>query len=247
MNNISNNYGSNFIIFALICFVLTNTAYSAPFDRKLSQQQKRIIVVGDSLADGLYAGLYRLAKKNKFISVKKKTKINTGLVRNDKHDWISTVDKIASSRKYDIAVVSFGANDLVSFRSKKGSIHFGAEKWPEFYAQKVSELITLFKSAGMEVVWVGLPITNRSRFIKGYKTLNSIYQEQANSSHIRFVDTWSALSKDGKYHSFGKGPRGKRIQIRHNDGVHFTSLGYISYAKIVADNFLPNGWQSEKY
>lgn len=247
MNNVKNHQYPIFFLSFIFWIIYTATASSAPYDRKLSSQENRIIVVGDSLADGLYSGLYRLAKKNKYISVKKNTKINTGLVRVDKHDWMSTVSEIAASKKHDIAVVSFGANDLVSFRYKNGPIHFGTAKWPEFYAQRVSQVIAQFKSAGMDVIWVGLPITNRSRFKKGYKVLNSIYREQASINHIRFVDTWSALSEDGKYHSYGPGPSGKRIQIRHNDGVHFTSLGYISYAKIVADNFLPNGWLAGKY
>ncbi len=201
-----------------------------------------VIVVGDSLADGIYSGFYRLMKPISGVKVKKKTKINTGLVRYDRFNWAKTTRKIAASKKFDVAIVSFGANDLISFRGKGGTVHFGDKRWPELYAKRVAGIIKHLKSGGMRVYWVGLPIVRRANFRKGYALLNTIFKKTAAANGAKFVDTWSKLQVKGKFSAYGKGINGKTILLRHTDGVHFTPDGYMTYAKIVADKIMPYGW-----
>ena len=204
---------------------------------------KSVVIIGDSLADGLYAGFYRLMKPVKKISVHKKTRVNTGLVRYDKYNWASTVGKIAASGKFDTAIVSFGANDLISFRGKGRPTHFGEKNWPKLYGERIAEIVNRLKKSGIKVYWVGLPNVRRKQFRKGYKFLNTIFKQSATASGARYIDTWNVLEANGKFSEQGKDINGKTIILRHTDGVHFTPDGYLTYAKIVADEILPKGWR----
>jgi len=203
---------------------------------------KSVIVIGDSLAEGIYAGFYRLMKPAGKINVQKKTRINTGLVRYDKYNWLDTVNRIAASKKFDVAIVSFGANDQISFRGKGRPTHFGEEKWPVLYEQRIGDIVTRLKKAGIRVYWVGLPIVNKPRFKKDYEFLNRIFKKAAIANGAQYIDTWQALAPDGKYSDFGKDINGKKFLLRNTDGIHFTPDGYLVYAKIVADQIMPSGW-----
>ena len=198
---------------------------------------KSIVVIGDSLADGLYTGLYSLLKSDDATSVDKKTRISTGLVRYDKYDWLAAVDQIARARRYDTAIVSFGANDLISFRTHKGPVHYKYqdERWAGLYGDRVGEIVRTLRAGGMKVYWVGLPISRKDRYQRDYAFLNTIMQKAATAQGAHYIDTWSAFAVNGAYSDYGTDINGKAIVLRASDGVHFTGEGYISYAKVVMD------------
>lgn len=205
--------------------------------RTASAAASSIIVIGDSLADGLYTGLYLLLRSQDKTRVAKQTKISTGLVRYEKYDWTDAAGKIAGSHRYDTAVISFGANDLVSFRTRSGPIHYkyNDERWAEAYGERVAEIVRKLRAGGMNVYWVGLPISRKDRFQRDYQYLNTIFKKQATAAGARYIDTWSAFAVDGEYSDYGDDINGKRILLRNTDGVHFTGDGYLSYAKVVLD------------
>lgn len=198
---------------------------------------KSIVVMGDSLADGLYTGLYTLLKSSDGTSISKKTEVSTGLVRYDRHNWTNTAKQVADSRRFNIAVVSFGANDLISFRTKSGPVHYKyqGDRWAEIYGERVAEVIRTLRAGGMKVYWVGLPISRKDRFQRDYAYLNTIFQKTAAANGATYVDTWDAFAVNGAYSDYGTDINGKSIVLRHTDGVHFTGAGYVSYAKVVLD------------
>ena len=120
----------------------------------------KVVVLGDSLADGLYSGLYRLNRKNQKLTIKKASRVNTGLVRSDRYDWNKGAAKIARSGKYQIAVVLLGLNDLQTFRQKGKRHHFQQKGWEKIYAARIEKMITDLKAAGLAIYWVGIPITS---------------------------------------------------------------------------------------
>ncbi len=201
-----------------------------------------MIVIGDSLADGLYTGLYTLLRDEDGPNLAKQTRVSTGLVRYDKYNWTATARKIAQSHRYDTAVVSFGANDLISFRTRSGPIHYkyNGETWAEAYGERVAEIVRTLRSGGMKVYWVGLPISRKDRFQRDYAFLNTIFRKQATANGATYIDTWSAFAVNGKYSDYGTDINGKSIVLRHTDGVHFTGNGYVSYAKVVLDAIKPS-------
>ena len=195
---------------------------------------KSIIVIGDSLADGLHAGLHGLLKKDNFNKqLYKKTKVSSGLVRNIKIDWQATIRQIAATRKYDIAIVTIGANDLMGFRTKKGPVYYKSPRWDVLYGERVMEVVKTLRAGGMTVYWVGLPITRRDRHQKAYARLNRVFQKAATAAGASYIDTWNPLSANGRYTSVGRNVRGQLTTLRATDGVHFTPAGYAAYANLV--------------
>ena len=195
-----------------------------------------VVVLGDSLADGLYSGLSRLNKGNSQLKFKKASKVNTGLVRSDRYDWNKGARKIARSNKYQIAVVLLGLNDLQTFRGKGKRHHFQQKGWVERYEARIETMINDLKAADMAVYWVGIPITSPKRYQKEYAYLNEFFRKAAKKHGLRYVDTWTGLAgADGKYSPFWRDTTGKKKQIRMRDGVHFTPDGYLIFASFVND------------
>lgn len=200
---------------------------------------KSVVVIGDSLAEGLYTGLYQLLKAEPGASVSRKTKISTGLVRKDKFDWSAAASRIAASRQYSTAVISFGANDLISFRGP--TVHYGDPRWANHYADRVSEVVRNLRAGGMRVIWVGIPIVRKDRHQKDYAKLNEIFRRAAQMSGAVYVDTWNALAVNGQYSVHGADANGKQAVLRHTDGVHFTPQGYVRYGQVVLNAMRARG------
>lgn len=196
----------------------------------------QVVVLGDSLADGLYAGLYRLNRDNKNLTLKKASKVNTGLVRSDRYDWNKGAKRLARSGKYDVAVVLLGLNDLQTFRGLGKARHFSQKGWEKEYRKRIDTLISDLKAANLAVYWVGIPITSPKRYQKEYAYLNGFFREAAEKHGLRYVDTWTGLADSkGKYTPFWRDADGKRKQIRMRDGVHFTPDGYMIFASFLND------------
>ena len=196
----------------------------------------KVVVLGDSLADGLYSGLSRLNSKNDQLKIKKASKVNTGLVRSDRYDWNRGARKIAKTGKYDIAVVLLGLNDLQTFREKGKAHHFQQKGWEERYQARLEQMITDLQASDMAVYWVGIPITSPRKYQKEYAYLNDFFQRASAKYGLKYIDTWSGLANaNGKYSPFWKDEKGKKKQIRMRDGVHFTPDGYMIFASFLND------------
>lgn len=196
----------------------------------------RVIVMGDSLADGMYSGLYRVMKDDARVTVDKRTKVNTGIVRSDRYNWNEAAHEIAGEKAYDVAVVVFGANELQSIREDGRAYHFRQPGWVERFGQRVDAIIAALKDQEIATYWVGLPITRKDRYQDDYAYVNSLFREAAARNGIRYVETWNAFADaNGQFTEFGPSLSGKEIQLRADDGVHFTTEGYDKYASLVAD------------
>ena len=193
-----------------------------------------VVVMGDSLANGLHQGLTQLNKDNSLLKTTRKSKVNTGLVRVDRYDWNKGAKKIAKSGKYQVAIVLLGLNDLQSIREKGKAHHFQTEGWVERYKERTERFMKDLHDANIAVYWTSIPIT--TRYQKEYEYLNVFYKEAAEKVGVKFIDTWSALAgPDGRYSAFWKGADGKKLEIRAKDGVHFTPQGYQIFAGFVND------------
>lgn len=199
-----------------------------------ASEPKTIVVIGDSLGEGLYTGLRIRLQGKSDVTVKNLARVNTSLVRSDRFDWTNAVDTLASERGADIVVAMFGANDLQSIHEGGHAYHYPSDSWKERYVARVDHIMSTLKAAGMEVEWVGLPITRENRFQKDYEFLNRIFEEQSRTNGIGFFDTWAATAgAGGEYDAYGSDIDNKTAQIRDPDGVHFTGPGYVLLAEKV--------------
>ena len=196
----------------------------------------RAVVMGDSMADGMYSGLYRVMKDDVRLTFVKKTKVNTGIVRSDRYDWNEATRKIAGEKGYDIAILVFGANDLQSIREGGKAYHFRQKGWEERFTQRIDDILATLKAENIAAYWVGLPITRKDRYQDDYAYVNGLFRDAAKRNGIRYVETWNTFADEtGQFTPFGISLDGKKVQLRADDGVHFTPDGYAKYASVVAD------------
>lgn len=64
--------------------------------------------------------------------------------------------------------------------------------------------------------------------------LNSLYERVVKEEGEYFLQSNGIITQGGKYSAFIKNANGKSVQVRIDDGVHFTARGY----QIMANIFL---------
>lgn len=210
-----------------------SNSYVTPFPE---QNRYRLYVFGDSLGDGIWAGLYRAFGSEGNIDVIKKSKVSTGFVRTDYYDWNKHLTNILTTDKVHIAVVMFGANDMQPIRVRKtGKFHkVGSPEWRDIYAKRIDAFIRKLKSSNSAVYWVGLPIMRSPKHNDAMQVMNDIFRERAFINGIKYIDTWNGFADQfGRYSAFGPDLNGQVGRLRANDGVHFTIRGYRKLAHFV--------------
>jgi hypothetical protein len=208
-----------------------SNSYVTPFPE---QNRYRLYVFGDSLGDGIWAGLYRAFTPNGNMDIVKKSRVSTGFVRTDYLDWNKRLATILATEKVHIAVVMFGANDMQPIRTKKGWHKVGTPEWREVYAARIDQFIKKLKQSGAAVYWVGLPIMRSPKHNDIMEVMNEIFRERAFINGVKFVDTWNGFADQfGRYSAFGPDLSGQVGRLRAEDGVHFTIRGYRKLAHFV--------------
>ena len=129
--------------------------YVNPFP---SGDRYRVLVLGDSLGDGLWSGLYRTFQEDKNLEIVNQSKVSSGFVRVDYYDWNKALDDILKDNNYQMAVVMFGANDNQPIRQGKEYFKPGTDAWREAYGKRVETFIKKLRANKLAVYWAGLPI-----------------------------------------------------------------------------------------
>jgi uncharacterized protein len=194
----------------------------------------RVVVLGDSLGDGLWSGLYRAFEDDATLEFIQRSKPSTGFARPDSYDWTKQVGELLKTETYQIAIIMFGANDAQAIRSGKDWLKVGSEGWREIYGQRVEAFIKKLRGANIAVYWVGLPIMRSPGQNSDAEALNDLYREKAFINGAKFVDTWNGFTDEGgRYSAYGPDMTGQVKRLRADDGIHFTMRGYLKLAHFV--------------
>ena len=213
---------------ALAQGVVFQRSYIEPFP---PGDRYKVLVVGDSLADGLWSGLYRAFQEDGNMEVVNKSKPSSGFVRADSYDWTKEIDDILKDDTYQIVVVMFGANDNQAIKSGKDFIKPGTDAWDDLYGQRVEAFVKKLRAKGLAVYWTGLPIMRSPDDSDDAEELNDIYREKSFINGAKFIDTWSGFTDEsGRYSAVGPDMSGQIRRLRDDDGVHFTPRGYLKLA-----------------
>ncbi len=195
---------------------------------------ERILVVGDSQAQGLAGGLRALFRRDRSRRILDNSRISTGLLSRPDYDWPQEIVGIAASEHADVAVVMFGANDRPNRRTDLPANAGYAASFRQAYTKHARAIVDALNAAHTPVIWVGHPITRDPGFASDMVFLNGIYAQVAHDSGATFMPTWDAfLGPDGKYIAYGPSIDGLTTRLRADDGVHFTPSGYAVVAKML--------------
>jgi len=206
-----------------------------PLGARLAQGPLRIGVFGDSMADGLYAGLYRDLQDQPNLSVTKFSQVSTGLSRYDYVDVQSRTRAQLDETPVDVAVMLFGTNDAQGIDTD-GVVHmFGTEGWKAAYARRIDDLVALLRSRDVAVYWVGLPRMKRDSFDDRMMLINGVVEARMRALGVPYIETTALTSNDaGGYEAYLPNDSGRRVLMRANDGIHMSMAGYLRMSAPVA-------------
>jgi len=194
----------------------------------------RIVVLGDSMAEGLWEGLYRAFEDDATLDVIQQAKKSTGFVNTDKYDWNGEIDQILKDGNYQIAVVMFGAGEAQPIKQDGKTLKVGTEEWREAYGKRVETFIKKLRAANLATYWVGLPVMRSPGQSDDAEKLNDVFREKAFVNGAKYVDTWGGfVDEQGRYSAYGPDMQGNTKRLRSNDGLHFTMRGYLKLAHFV--------------
>lgn len=195
-----------------------------------------VAVVGDNIGYHLAQGLIDTeADGGMGLTIARKTKDSSGLVREDFYDWQKNLrDILAGPENYGAIVVMIGTNDRQELRDSAGRYEPLTPRWKEIYTARVDALIAQLKAKGAPFYWIGLPIMRAERYSADMQQLNDIYRARVEAAGGKFVDIWDAFADEkGQYNVFGPDVSGQIVKIRTSDGVHFTKSGQRKLAYFV--------------
>jgi len=221
-------------------FLLTACLNAAATRALASEATDRLLVVGDSQAQGLAAGLQRLFRRDRSFRVIDRTRIATGLIYASRFDWPGGIAEIAEAERGAVAIVMFGANDRPAIRINGAINPVLADAFETAYGAHVRAIVEGLKRFCPAVIWVGHPITRDPVYADDMAMLNRLYEANATRAGADWFPSWKLfLDQAGGYAAFGKGVDGETTRLRADDGVHLTPAGYDVLAKALAPVIAP--------
>mgnify|MGYP002400082529 CR=1 FL=1 len=202
-----------------------------------------IAVVGDSLGDGMWGGLYRLKVRDKRYTFFRGAKNSVGFTGSDLTDMI---DRALAAGPVDAVVMMIGANDRRSFFvGNQSKALFRSKVWKQLYAGRVGTFMDKLQQRKLPTVWILLPVMRSDEASTDARLVNEIVTEAAKSRpYVKLLPTWPITADEtGAYTSHFKDLKGVTRLMRANDGVHFTDPAYEligdSVLKLLRENVPP--------
>jgi hypothetical protein len=193
-----------------------------------------VAVVGDSLADGIWGGVYRKLYRDKRFTVYRGAKNSVGFGGGD---LLDAVDRAFEMGSVDVMVMMIGANDRRAiYVDGKMEAAYRSAQWPAAYRARVERFMDSVTGRSVPLIWVLLPVMREEDADVDGKQINAIVEAAADSRPlVSTVPTRSlTVDADGKYAAYLKDGKGRQRLVRDTDGVHFTEYGY----DLIADRVL---------
>jgi hypothetical protein len=110
--------------------------------------------------------------------------------------------------------------------SATGTFEFHTDQWEAAYIKRIDATIAALKSAGVPVLWVGLPAQRGPKATADASYLNELYRARSEKAGIIYVDVWDGfVDEQGRFSTQGPDFEGQIRRLRSADGVYFTKAG----------------------
>jgi hypothetical protein len=187
---------------------------------------KKILVVGDFLANGLGQGLEDAFQSSPGVVVETRGTVASGLVRQDYYNWPQQLPQMIDEVKPAIVVVMIGANDRQQMIGDGINEKFGTDAWYMAYEERVQEFGRLVTDRHIPLLWAGLPPFGSDNMTADVLKLNQLYQSKVQSIGGEFVNIWDGFTdENGKFVVTGSDINGQQARLRTSDGINLTSAG----------------------
>ncbi len=200
----------------------------------LSDGVYRILVIGDSMAGGLGAGITRMAADDQGFEVVSRFNESSGLTRPDIYDWASALPKVMEGKNFNAVVVLIGMNDRQDIRTDTATLAFNTLEWIKAYQANIDVITDALKAQNVKVFWLGEPPMGEPTYDADMKTVAAIQKERITAKGLNFIDTRPLLSaSDGSYMDFGPDDTGEMRKLRQRDGVTFFKQGNNKFGQLI--------------
>lgn len=223
----------------------TSTTAAEPVRRTVSEDDPLVMYIGgDSLVGQFGPMLENRAARSGMVESEVVYEFESGLSRPDFVDWPERLASVSRQLDPDVFVLYFGGNDAQAiYMADDTWIEFDTPEWENEYRRRVDEVMTLLEEEGHSVYWMGMPVVSSETFQERVRLMNEIYESEA-SRHLQvtFVEAWSVFEgPEGGYSEYLTDENGDLVDMRLDDGVHYTTAGAIRLAE-VAYGIIAEDW-----
>jgi hypothetical protein len=204
--------------------VVENTARSSYLPTR--KQVYDIVIMGDVLGTGLWAGMNRFVETEDRFTVTGRIQENSGLARPKLYNWAKAADNLLASRPFDIAAIMLGANDARDINGPDGFLRFGSDEWRKAYGEQVNALVSALKKHRVAIYWIGAPPMARKSYDDAMKVVASVERQIMVERGVRYIDLRLLLAdSDDNYTDRGDDGTGTIVRLRSRKGVKFIAGG----------------------
>ncbi len=188
---------------------------------------QRILFAGDSMMQGIAPIIMRKLKaSHPDWMLRNESLESTGLTVKRRLDWVQKIKTEIVEHNLTTVVVFLGPNDPWDIYEKKQVIRFPSPEWETVYSARVSEICEFAKEKKVHLIWVGLPTMKEKRVHSGATVQNPIFRDNMKRHGFDFVSTEALIGYlDQPYVRYTTDDAGKKINLRADDGIHFSPQG----------------------
>lgn len=199
----------------------------------MAQPPLNLMVVGDSLGEGVWGSLYWRFYSTSEVRVINAAKAATGFNRTPYEDSL----ELGNGQAAQLAVVMTGANDAQGvWPLQEGAAPgvFGTAAWASLYRQRMDRFFDAAQTRGTMVIWVGMPIMRDAGFERRMAIVRDAQREACVARGVTYLDLVPASVDDsGAYAESKTDDKGRVRTVRADDGIHLTVYGSERIAEIV--------------
>lgn len=201
---------------------------------ELNDGVERILVIGDSMAGGLGAGMVRMAAGDPNVQITSRFNESSGITRPEIYDWAAAIPKIMEGKNFSSVVVLMGLNDHQDIRGVSGRFVFNSPEWINAYQANIDSIADALKTQNVKVYWLSEPPMGDAAYDADMKLVSALQQMRVSAKGAIYVDTRPQLSNtDGSYMDFGPDDTGELKKLRQRDGVTFLKQGNNKFGQII--------------
>ena len=192
-----------------------------------------IVMVGDSLGEGVWSSLYWRFHSTREVRVINAAKAATGFNRTPYEDSLV----LASGQAAQLAVMMTGANDAQNAWALQegGAIGvFGTPSWAPLYRRRMDRFFDAAQARGTTVIWIVIPVMRDPGFERRMAVVREAQREACQARGVTYLDLVPpSVDETGAYTATKKDDKGRIRAFRGDDGVHLTIYGSEWVAEIV--------------
>jgi hypothetical protein len=198
----------------------------APVVVEKLENAKKVLVVGDFMADSLGDGLKTAFETTPGIVIETRANGSSGLVREDYFNWPQILPVYVAELKPSIVIISLGANERQQMSIDGEKEKFRTDRWLAEYPRRTGAFAALARSENIPLLWVGMPPFQSTAMTADMVTLNGIFRTETERVGGTFIDIWDGfVDEGGKFVMTGSDINGQQVRLRGSDGVNLTKAG----------------------